>query len=54
MFSRNLKYYRLKNNMTKRELATRVGVSSMSITHYENGDRYPEMDTIKKLAEFLR
>lgn len=53
MFSRNLKYYRLKNNLTKKELASRVGISLMSITHYENGDRYPEMSIIKKLAETL-
>lgn len=53
MFSQNLKFYRLKSNMTKKELASKVGVSSMSITHYENGDRYPEMDTIKKLASVL-
>ena len=53
MFERNLKYYRLKNNLTKKELASRVGVSAMSITHYENGDRYPDMDIIKKLASAL-
>lgn len=53
MFAKNLKYYRLKNNLTKKELASKVGVSSMSITHYENGDRYPEMDIIKKLASIL-
>lgn len=53
MFSRNLKYYRLKNNLTKRDLAGKIGVSPMSITHYENGDRYPEMDIIKKLAAAL-
>ena len=50
MFERNLKYYRLKNNLTKKELASRVGVSAMSITHYENGDREPSIDTIKKLC----
>lgn len=53
MFARNLKYYRLKKSMTKKDLAARVGVSSMSITHYENGERYPEMDIIKKLANTL-
>lgn len=53
MFERNLKYYRLKNDLTKKELASRVGVSAMSITHYENGDRYPDMDIIKRLASAL-
>lgn len=53
MFSKNLKYYRLKNNLTKSALASMVGVSSMAITNYENGDRRPDMATIKALAEAL-
>lgn len=53
MFAKNLKYYRLKRNMTKKELASKAGVSSMAITHYENGERYPEMEIIKKLAIIL-
>ncbi|MCC8060955.1 MAG: helix-turn-helix domain-containing protein, partial [Clostridiales bacterium] len=35
MFHKNLKFYRLKKNMTKKELASLVGVSPMSITYYE-------------------
>lgn len=38
MLSKNLKYYRLKNNLSKKELASKVNVSPMAITHYENGD----------------
>ena len=53
MFAKNLKYYRLKKNMTKKELAAKVGVSPMAITYYEKGDRYPEMDIVKKLASTL-
>lgn len=53
MFNKNLKYYRLKNNMSKKELAALVNVSPMAISHYENGDRRPEMKTIKALAEAL-
>lgn len=53
MFSRNLKYYRLKNNLTKRELADRVHVSPMAITNYEKGDRTPDIDIIKRLAKEL-
>lgn len=53
MFSKNLKYYRLKNNLTKASLASMVGVSPMSITHYENGDRRPDMPTVKALADVL-
>lgn len=53
MFNKNLKYYRLKNNLTKAALASMVGVTPMAITNYENGDRRPDMHTIKALAEAL-
>ena len=53
MLGKNLKYYRLKNNMTKRALADAIGVTPMAITYYENGDRNPNMDTIKLLANAL-
>ncbi len=53
MFSRNLKYYRLKNGLSKKELAEKAGVSAMSITYYESGDRKPGMETMKTLADAL-
>ena len=53
MLGKNLKYYRLKNNMTKRALADAIGVTPMAITNYENGDRNPNMDTLKLLANAL-
>lgn len=53
MFHKNLTYYRLKEHLTKKELAERAGVTPMAITHYENGDRKPEMATIKRLADVL-
>ena len=53
MLGKNLKYYRLKNNMTKRALADAIGVTPMPITNYENGDRNPNMDTLKLLANAL-
>ena len=53
MFERNLKFYRLKKNMTKKELAQKVGVTPMAITNYESGKRRPDMSTITKLADVL-
>lgn len=53
MFSKNLKYYRLKRSMTKSQLAKESGLSSMAITNYENGTRSPSMDILKKLAAVL-
>lgn len=53
MFHKNLRYYRLKRNMTKKELASLVNVTPMAITYYENGERRPGMDVIKALAKAL-
>ena len=53
MFSKNLKYYRLKNGFTKKELAEMVDVKPSMITYYENGRSKPGMDNMKKLAAAL-
>lgn len=53
MFGKNLKYYRLRSKLSKKELANRVGVSAMAITHYENEERKPEIDILRKLASEL-
>lgn len=53
MFSKNLRYYRLKNGMSMKELASLVGVSAMTISYYESGERKPGMGTIKALAKVL-
>lgn len=53
MFGKNLKYYRLKNNMSMKELADLVQVSPMSISYYEKEERRPNMDIIKALARAL-
>ena len=53
MFEKNLKYYRLKKNMSKKELADSMGVSAMTISNYESGKRSPDIEVITKLAEIL-
>ncbi len=53
MFSKNLKYYRLKKNLTKKELASLCDVTPMIITYYEEGKRRPNMDNLRKLANAL-
>src|SRR5690554_6224125 len=51
MFSKNLKFHRLLNDLTMRELADRVGLTSMAISNYEKGIRNPDRETLSKLAE---
>lgn len=53
MFSKNLKYYRLRKQMSKKELANRANVTSMAITNYEKGDRKPNMEILQALASAL-
>ena len=53
MFSKNLKFYRLRKQMSKKELADKAHVSSMAITNYEKGDRKPSMEILQALAEVL-
>lgn len=53
MFSKNLKYYRLKAGLTKKALAEASGLTPMAITHYEAGERKPGMDSLVELAGAL-
>ncbi len=53
MFSKNLKYYRLKNQLSKKALADKINVSAMAITHYEDGSRKPNMEILSALAAAL-
>ena len=53
MFGKNLKYYRLKRNMTKKDLAEAVGLTPMAITNYESDYRKPSFDIVVKIAKAL-
>lgn len=53
MFDKNLKYYRLQKNMTKKDLADALGLTPMAITNYESGKRRPDINQINKMAEAL-
>ncbi len=41
--------YRAKNNLSQRELAEKVGVSTQSINSYENGTQDPSKVTVAKI-----
>lgn len=53
MVGKNIKYYRLLNNMTLSSLAEKLGVTSMSISNYENGLRNPDISTLNKMASIF-
>lgn len=53
MFSKNLKYYRLRKSLSKKDLAAKAGVTAMAITYYEKGERKPNMEILKALSKAL-
>lgn len=50
MLSNQIKFYRKCFNYTQSQLAEKLHISRQALAHYENGDREPSVDTIKKLC----
>lgn len=53
MVGKKVKYYRLKKGMTSEELAKKVGCTKAAISLYESGDREPNSEVLKKIADIL-
>lgn len=52
-FNENLKAAREKKNMTQKEVADSIGVAKSTYSLYESGNREPNVQTIKKIADTL-
>ena len=52
-FGDNLRTLRRTRKISQEELAERVGVSRQSVSKWECGDAYPEMDNILKLCNIF-
>lgn len=50
-FPGRLRKLREDKGMLQRELAEKLNLSRVAITHYEQGTRQPEWDTLKKIAD---
>lgn len=50
-FSERLRKLRESLNLSQNEFSKRLGVSRVSLTHYEAGDRTPDIDFLKRLHE---
>ena len=53
MIGKNIRYYRQMKKMSQAELARRLNVARMTVSHYENGERTPDYDTMQRLAVVL-
>ena len=51
--SENLKKIRKKNNLSQEQLAEKLGVSRQSVSKWESGQAYPEMDKMLQLCEMF-
>ncbi|MBR3152447.1 MAG: helix-turn-helix transcriptional regulator [Clostridia bacterium] len=52
-FGENLYNLRKSSKMSQEKLAEKVGVSRQSVSKWENGESYPEMDNIMKLCSIF-
>ena len=53
-FGENLKKMRKTKGMSQEELASKVNVSRQSISKWENGESYPEMNNIIELCKIFK
>jgi len=51
--SDNLKKIRKENNLSQEELAEKLGVSRQSVSKWESGTSYPEMDKLLQIAKIF-
>lgn len=50
-FQENLQYLRNQNNVTQEQLAEKLGVSRQSVSKWESGASFPEMETLLRICE---
>lgn len=53
IFSKRLKYYLHKYDMTQSELAKRLNVSTQSVTNWCKGDKSPRMDKVDAMCKIF-
>ena len=51
--SENLKKIRKDNNLSQEDLAEKLGVSRQSVSKWESGAAYPEMDKVLELCKLF-
>ena len=53
LFGENLQFYRKKKNMTQEQLADQLEVSRQTVSKWEAGASYPEMEKILQLCDLF-
>ena len=52
-FNENLKIARERKGISQKDMAENIGVAKSTYSLYESGNREPNVQTIKKMADFL-
>lgn len=50
---KNISSLRKKHKLTQEELAKRIDISRAALSHYEKDRREPDIETIKKIADYF-
>lgn len=53
VFAQNLKRYLEMKGLTQLELAEHMGCSSSTVSDWCNGKKYPRVDKMQRIADFL-
>ena len=54
MFANKLKEFRLKLNMSQRELASELDITQQGYCRWENGQSFPNEEKLVKLCQVLK
>ena len=49
-----LRELRKENNLTQEKLGEILGVSKVSVSGYENGNRIPSLEILNKIIDFIK
>ncbi len=52
-FNENLKNVRLQKRLSQKEVAEHIGVAKSTYSLYESGHREPNIETIKRIADYF-
>lgn len=53
IFLKNLKHYMIKNNITQKDIHTRLGVSKSIVSDWCNGKIFPRPENLDELCDML-
>lgn len=52
-FGTTLKRLRLENHLSQRQLGDALGVCNQTVSFWESGSREPDLDMVRKIAEYF-